>query len=406
MKFQRTTAINKLLALDKRKKIIQGGTWAGKTYGIIPILINKSASLNNKHITVVAETVDAVRKGALKDFKEVMQSTGRWNEDNYHGTNRMYTFPATGSVIEFQAYDTLGKAKAAGKRTDLFINEAQYTTFEIADALIMRTSEDIWLDFNPTFEFWAHTEIMPQDDSCFCLLKYTDNEAIPQTILDELNNKLEKAYHNPQGERKDPNNIKSSYWANWCNVYIDGEVGKLEGVIFENWNTIDSVPPNAQLLGAGMDFGYTNDPTTMIAAYRYNNQIIFDEVIYQKGLGNSDIAGLAKGFGGWIYADSAEPKSIAEIKAYGVRIKAAEKGTDSIRFGINILQELDMVVTNRSANLIKELRHYMWAKDKEGNSTQKPIDAFNHGIDAMRYLAMMVLKKKPASRGLKVKRIS
>lgn len=403
MSFKRTTAINKLLRLKKRKKIIQGGTWAGKTFGIIPVMINKASSYPGKEMTVVCETVPAVKKGPMAIFIKVMQITGRWNEDGWHATDRKYTF-ANGSYIEFQAFDNIGKAKQAGKRTDLFINEAQYVKFEIADALMTRSTEDIWIDFNPTLKFWAHEEVVPQKDAEFLLLKYTDNEACPQTVIDDLQMKLEKAYYNPDGNRKDPANIKNKYWANWCKVYIDGEIGSLEGVIFENWDKIASVPPGAQLLGGGMDFGFTQDPTTLIAAYRWNGKIIFDEVIYRKGLGNGDIAGLAKGFKGMIYADSAEPKSIKDLKAYGLKIKGADKGPDSIRFGISLLQEEEFLVTERSLNLISELMAYCWDTDKHGKQIAKPIDAFNHAIDAMRYFAIMVLKKKGNSIKIRVRK--
>jgi phage terminase large subunit len=406
MAFQRTTAIDKLLDLTKRKKVVQGGTWAGKTYGIVPLLIDKCAALPDKHITIVCQTLDAVRKGPLRDFKNIMQGTGRWIEDSYHGTDRIYTF-ANGSIIEFQAYDSIGKAKAAGKRTDLFINEAQYVSFEIADTLITRTSEDIWLDFNPTYEFWAHTEILTQDDAEFLLLKYSDNEALPLTILEDLKFKLSKAYFNPDADHRDENNIKSAYWANWCKVYIDGEIGSLEGVIFNNWDVVDGIPSEARLIGAGMDFGFTNDPTTLIAAYKYNGQIIYDEVIYETGLLNPDIARLikAEGFKARIYADSAEPKTIETLKrSYKINIEGATKGADSIRFGIQLMQNDNFLVTSRSSNIIRELRAYSWKKKKDGTKDNEPIDAFNHCIDAMRYFCIMTMQTVKKTVRIKARR--
>jgi len=178
-------------------------------------------------------------------------------------------------------------------------------------------------------------------------------------------------------------------------VYGLGLIGNLEGVVFNNWNQVDSVPSDARLLGYGMDFGYTNDPTTMIACYKYNDGYIFDECIYQKGLVNSEIANLIKQQKtAYIFADSAEPKSIAEIKRYGINIKGADKGKGSILYGISLLQEKDFTVTKRSINLIKELRNYRWATDKEGNTTNKPIDSWNHCIDAMRYVAIMLMQNK------------
>jgi len=373
--FKRTTSVSKLLRLTKRKRIIQGGTWAGKTFGILPLLIDKASKYNNKKITVVAETIPAIKEGALDDFKTIMHLTGRWNEDNYNATDRVYRFPATGSRIEFKSFDSVSKAKASGKRTDLFINEGNYISFEIADALMMRTSEKIWIDFNPTVEFWAHTEVLTGNDADFLLLKYTDNEALPETILEELMLKRQKS-------------LTSEYWRNWCRVYIDGEIGSLEGVILTNWKQIDNIPPEAKLIGYGLDFGYTNDPTALTAVYQWNGQRILDEVLYQTGMVNSEIAkAIKKGVPVW--ADSAEPKSIEEIRRLGIDIKAVVKGTDSISFGIQTMQAQEYLVTSNSRNIIKEFRGYAWDKDKTGKTLNKPIDFFNHAIDGIRYHEMM-----------------
>lgn len=386
--FKRTTSVNKLLRLNKRKRIIQGGTWAGKTFGILPILIDKAAKYSNKKITVVAETIPAIKEGALDDFKTIMQLTGRWNENNYNATDRVYRFPATGSRIEFKSFDSLGKAKAAGKRTDLFINEGNYIAFEIADALMMRTSENVWIDFNPTIEFWAHTEVLTGEDAEFLLLKYTDNEALPDTILKELMAKVDKAFFNPAGNWNEPSNIKSHYWANWCRVYISGEIGSLEGVIFTNWKQIDNLPPDAKLIGYGLDFGYTNDPTALTAIYEWNGKRILDEVLYRVGMVNSEIASYIKK-GVPVWADSAEPKSIEEIRRFGINIKPVVKGTDSIKFGIQTMQAQEYLVTSNSREIIKELRAYSWDKDKTGKTLNTPVDDFNHAIDGIRYHEMM-----------------
>ena len=181
-------------------------------------------------------------------------------------------------------------------------------------------------------------------------------------------------------------------------MYGLGLVGNLEGVVFENWQQIDSLPKEAKYLGSGLDWGYTNDPTTLIDCYRYDGKIILNEVIYRTGLLNNDIAKLIKsdGIRRFIYADAAEPKSIDEIKRNGIIIKGAAKGRDSINYGISLLQEHDLVVTKQSTNLIKELRNYTWDTDREGNKLNKPIDNFNHAIDAVRYFAVEVLKNKKA----------
>lgn len=397
--FKRTTAINKLRSLKKRKKVIQGGTSSGKTYGIIPILIDKAAKIPKLKITVVCETIPAAKDGPVDIFKGVMQDTGRWREEGWIGSPMEYTF-ANGSKIQFKAFDSVGKAKASGKRDILFINEGNHIPFEIADALMVR-SKEIWIDFNPDAEFWAHTEVLSEPSSELLILTYEDNEALPPETLEDLFFKMDKAFYNPQGDWDEPKNIKSEYWANWCRVYIKGQIGNLEGVVLNNWKILDNLPPEARYTASGMDFGYTQDPSTLIDRYEWNSKRVYDEVLYQKGLLNADLARAAKqpiqdrtGQSRLIYADSAEPKSIAEIKNYGVQIYPTVKGPDSINFGIQLLQEDDFYVTARSLNTIKELRKYSWDKDKNGQRTGSPIDGWNHTIDPMRYIEMK-LKLKP-----------
>ncbi len=359
--------------MTARKKVIQGGTSAGKTYGIIPILIDKAIKNQRIKITVVAETLPAVKEGALDIFKQVMYDTNRWIEDNWNASSLTYTF-GSGSRMQFKSYDSVGKAKSSGKRDILFLNEANHIAFDIADALMIR-SKETWIDFNPDNEFWVHTEVLPEPNSEFLLLTYYDNEACPNETIEDLELKKQKA-------------LTSEYWANWCRVYIDGEIGNLEGVIFNNWKSIDNLPTDARLLGYGLDFGYSNDPTSIVEIYLYNGQRILNEICYKKGLSNSQIAKLITTKLP-CYCDSAEPKSIDELKSYGIKAYAVTKGNDSINFGIQVMQEQEYLVTSKSVNLIKELRKYAWDKDKKTNEKlNKPIDNYNHAIDAVRYHEM------------------
>ncbi len=374
--FKRTTAINKMLKMTARKKVIQGGTSAGKTFGIIPILINKAIKNNRLKITVVAETLPAVKEGALDIFKSIMFETNRWIESNWNASSLTYTFNS-GSRIQFKSFDSVGKAKSSGKRDILFLNEANHIPFEIADALMIR-SKETWIDFNPDNEFWVHRETLKEPNSEFLLLTYLDNEGCPIETIEDLEIKKEKAK-------------TSSYWANWCKVYIDGEIGSLDGVIFNNWKTIDTIPHDARLLGYGVDFGYTNDPTAIVEVYKWNDKRIVNEICYEKGLTNSQIAKRITTKMP-AYCDSAEPKSIAELKLNGINAIAVEKGTDSIKYGINLMQENEYFVTSQSVNLISELRKYAWDKDKRtGETLNKPIDDFNHAIDSWRYHEMMTI---------------
>lgn len=372
-----------------RKKVIQGGTSAGKTYGIIPVLIDSAAKIPRLKITVVAETVPAVRDGALDIFRNVMIDTGRFVESRLRGSQ--YTF-ANGSVIQFKSFPTIGKAKAAGKRDILFLNEGNHIPFAIADALMIR-SKEIWIDYNPDNEFWAHTEVLTEDNSEYLLLTYKDNEALPEETLEDLKSKMKKAK-------------TSAYWKNWCRVYIEGKIGKLEGQIFTEWKQVDTVPEDAKLIARAIDFGFTNDPTTLVEMYKYNGLPLFHELIYETGLTNGDIARRMKQLGvkrnDIVYADSSEPKSIKEINNHGFTVKGATKGADSVNFGISILQEDPFYITSTSLNLINELRRYAWDRDKLGNLLNKPIDLFNHLIDAMRYIAIIHLGK--GKRKQKIKR--
>ena len=376
--FQTTTAIRKLHALTKRKKVIQGGTSAGKTFGILPILIDRCLRTPNLETSVVSESVPHLRRGAIKDFLKIMMYTNRYRDSQWNRGVLKYTF-TNGSYIEFFSVEQPDKLRGA-RRNVLYVNEANNVPFEAYNQLAIRTSGDIWIDFNPTANFWAHKEVATQKDADFITLTYKDNEALPQTIIEDIESARDKG-------------LTSDYWANWWKVYGLGQVGSLDGVCIKDWKQIE-LPEEARLLCYGMDFGYSNDPTTLIGLYKYNDAYIFDEVIYQKKLLNSDISNLLNthDIKDVIYADSAEPKSIAELKTYRHKVMPCTKGKDSIVYGINLINQNKIFVTSRSKNLIKELQSYTWIKDREGNTVNKPIDAFNHCIDAARYAISSQLK--------------
>lgn len=372
---QRTTAINKILALKRRIKIIQGGTSAGKTFGIIPILIDKATKQSNLEISVVAESIPHLRRGALKDFLKIMKWTNRYFDNRFNKSLLRYEF-ANGSVMEFFSADDSSKLRGA-RRDILYVNECNNITFESYNELSIRTKREVFLDFNPANEFWVHTELKDEHDSDFLILTYKDNEALDQSIVEQI-------------EKNKAKITTSSYWANWWRVYGLGEIGMLEGVVFTNYKIIDNIPKEAKLVGIGMDFGYTNDPTSIIEVYNYNGQRIVNEFVYQTGLLNSDIAKLLPK-NVVVYADSSEPKSIDEIRRYGITIKGVTKGRDSINYGIDIMQSQNYLVTSNSVNLIKELRSYCWDTDKAGKQLNKPQGKNDHAIDALRYHEMETL---------------
>ena len=369
---QRTTAINKILALKRRIKIIQGGTSAGKTFGILPVLIDKAAKKSGLEISIVAESIPHLRRGALRDFLKIMKWTNRFQEERFNKSHLKYEF-ANGSFIEFFSADDASKLRGA-RRDILYINECNNVTFEAYNELSIRTKRCIYLDFNPANEFWVHRELKDEPDADFIILTYKDNEGLDEGIVQQIEKNLLKAK-------------TSAYWRNWWTVYGEGKVGQLQGAVFTNYKTIDKIPEEARLIGIGLDFGYSADPTAIIAVYKYNEQRILDEMTYQTGLLNSDISKiLPKDVP--VYADSAEPKSIADIQRYGITIKGVTKGKDSVNYGIDVMQRQDYLVTSQSTNLIKELRSYCWDKDKTGKQLNKPIDKFNHALDAVRYHEM------------------
>jgi phage terminase large subunit len=226
----------------------------------------------------------------------------------------------------------------------------------------------------------VHTELVGEETTDFVILTYKDNEALDPAIVKEIEKAKEKAK-------------TSSYWENWWKVYGLGQTGLVQGIIFPDWKVIDTLPSEARLLGVGIDFGYTNDPTTAIALYKYNDEYILDELLYQTGLVNRDIYNHLKDIKSIYVADSAEPKSIQELQTFGMNVTGAVKGADSINHGIQLLQGEKIKMTARSINLIKEARNYSWDKDKLGNQIGKPIDTFNHCIDAVRYIATTLIRR-------------
>jgi len=386
--FIRTTVINKISKLSKFIKGIQGGTSAGKTFGILPLLINKASKKPLLEISVVAESIPHLKRGAMKDFKKIMVQTNRWFDERWNATDFKYTF-ANGSIIEFFSADNDAKLRGA-RRDGLYMNECNNMTFHAYTELASRTKEFVYLDWNPTSEFWFHKELMNDSDVDFLIVNYLDNEACPESALNFILKAKEKSK-------------TSKFWSNWYNVYGLGQIGNLEGVIFSDWKQLDKIPLDAKLVGRGMDFGYTNDPTTITDIYQWNNEYIFDERIYRTGLTNPEIwrefKSLAIDNSIYTIADSAEPKSIQELSSLGMKIIGATKGADSIMYGIQRMQENNFYVTSNSLNIIKELRAYTWAVDREGNKLNKPIDNFNHAIDGIRYFFTSKPKAKaPRSR--------
>ena len=367
MLYSLTTATRKIQGLNKRVRAIPGGTSASKTISILLYLIALAQSDKTPTLTsVVAESFPHLRRGAMRDFLNILQTHQYYKDDLWDKTNSVYTFE-TGSQIEFFSVDQPEKVRGA-RRDRLFINEANNIPFSAFEELEVRTKQFVYLDWNPTNSFWYYEEVKhKRDDVEELTLTYKDNEALSKEIIDSIEQRR---------NRKD-----------WWQVYGLGQLGELEGKIYRDWKIIDDIPHEARLERYGLDFGYSNDPSALVAVYYYNGGFILDEVLFQKGMSNKQLADtiLNQTRKGMVIADSAEPKSIDEIRSFGVNSQTAEKGQGSVTQGIQAIQDQRISVTKRSTNIIKEYRNYLWQTDKEGRTINIPEHAWSHSMDAIRY---------------------
>ena len=378
--YQATTALKKVTALNKRIRFVSGGTSASKSISILLWLINYAQSNQNKVISVVSETYPHLKRGVMRDFLSIMSEHGYYDDKRWNRTDSIYMFE-TGSIIEFFSADQPGKVR--GPRRDvLFINEGNNIAYEVYTQLEVRTREIVFVDSNPTHEYWMYTEVMPNNDVDFITLTYKDNEGLEQSIIDAIESR------------------KSN--KNWYKVYGLGQLGEIESRIYTGWTFIDEIPQRARLVSRGLDFGWSVDPAAIIDVYRFEQGFILDEQLYRKGMSNKELALKLSSLDEpdvLVHADSAEPKSIDEIASYGVNIVGAQKGPGSINQGIQFIQGSFIMVTNRSTNLIKEYRNYLWQRDKDEHILNKPEDNFNDCLDASRYaLESYVHTRGPESR--------
>ena len=361
---------------EQRIIVEQGGTRSGKTYNILLYIIFGYCLQNTgKTISIVRKSFPSLRGSAMRDFYDIIKQYELYDESWHQKTTSEYYL--NGNLIEFVSLDQPQKIR--GRKRDLcFINEGNELYYEDFFQLNIRTTERIIIDYNPSEEFhWIYDKLIPRDDCDFYKTTYLDNPFLDQTLIDEI-------------ERlKD---IDDVYWK----VYGLGERAQARSVIFR-FDTLSKIPPDAKLISYGLDFGYSNDPTALVEVYQWGeDSLVFNELIYETGLTNQNIASNMKALEidkyTPVWADSAEPKSIDEIHRWGFNVKPTSKGKDSLMVGIDLLRRYKLFWTEKSNNGIKEMRNYKWVEDKDGKLLNRPVDAFNHLIDALRYGAYMALK--------------
>ena len=359
----------------------QGGTSSGKTFAIIQVLFCLAIAEDKQVITVVGQDIPNLKAGALRDAQKIYDDEPAIQQQvkSINKTDRLFEVH-NASVIEFKSYDDWQDAKS-GKRDYLFVNEANGIHYTIYTELALRTRKRIFIDYNPNASFWVHDQVLGQPEVQLIISDHRHNPYLPQAQRDKI-------------ERTRATDEES--WK----VYARGLTGKVSGLVLSNWVLCDDIPREAGLLACGLDFGYTNDPSACLQVFRLNGELWLHEVLYETYLTNPAIAarlqaaGISKNM--LIIADSAEPKSIDELRHLGWNMTGADKGPGSINNSIDILKRYRLNVTRSSINLRRELERYCWKTDSSGRNLNQPVDHSNHLIDPLRYVALMRLGTRPS----------
>ena len=370
-----TTGILYKANLDAKEDIVvnQGGTSSGKTYSILQVLFTHAVSQPNLVITIAGQDIPNLKAGALRDAITIWSSSEELKQlvKEYNKSDRIFTFQS-GSIIEFKSYDDAQDAKN-GKRDYLFINEANGVRYDVFNELYMRTKVKTYIDYNPNEAFWVHEQLLGKPNVKLLISDYRHNPFIDSKLVEKIEN------------LKD---VDIELWK----VYARGMTGKIEGLVFRNYNRCGQIPVEATLIGYGLDFGFTNDPSACVGVWRYNGELYIKEFVYERQLTNPMLADKLKEQGiTSVIADSSEPKSIQELFNCGINASGVKKGADSVRAGLNILKAFKMNITNDSTNLLRELASYKW-KQKNGEMLNEVIGMNDHAIDALRYVALTYLQ--------------
>ncbi len=364
-----------LLETDKKIIVEQGGTRSGKTYNILIWLIFYYCPDNkNKTITICRKTFPSLRASVMRDFIDILRSYEMYREESHNKSSSEYIL--YGNLIEFISLDQPQKVRGR-KRDLLFINEANELFWEDWQQLLFRTKEKVILDYNPSDEYhWIYDKVIPRDDCAFFKTTYLDNPFLGESIKQEIERLKE---------------TDEQYWQ----IYGLGIKGITKSTIFRYLEVME-IPEQAKFLSYGMDFGYTNDPTTLIGIWIDGYNLYAKEYLYRTLMTTTDINNFLREMNinrELIWADSAEVRLIDELRRMGWNIRPSIKGRDSINAGIDLLKRYKIHLTKDSNNAIQEFRNYKWQEDRNGKMINKPIDNHNHLVDALRYGTYSILSK-------------
>lgn len=354
-------------AVQSGYKIVsaQGSSRSSKTYNILIYLLSYILA-NKKSLSIVRKTLPALKGSVFRDFKEIMQDKFKiWDNRCMNKSEMVYTFP-NGSFVEFFSTDDEQKIRGR-KRNILYCNEANEISFLEWQQLIMRTTDFSIVDYNPSFsdEHWL-CELNKDTRTYHFISTYKDNPFLEQTIIDEIESLEHK---------------NKVLWT----VYGLGLQAMAEGLVFPEFEIIDEFPANAKQVAAGLDFGYSSDPTAIVKCGILDGRLYLDEQCYRTHMLTSEIIKELKKLGLFVYADSADPRLIQEIANAGIIIFPADKYKGSVMGGLFKMMEYKLCVTKRSVNYIRELKNYVYEQNKDGKFINQPIDAYNHLIDGTRY---------------------
>jgi len=356
--------------------INQGGTSSSKTYSILQCLFS-IAIRERCDILVVGQSIPNLKVGALKDAIDIVANSEQLQQlvVSFNKTDRIYDF-VSGSTMHFKSFQDFQDAKS-GKRDYSFFNEVNGIPKPIFDEIYLRTRKRTWVDYNPNEEFWIH-DYIGKEGVKFLRTWHEHNPFLSQKIRDKIEGLKE---------------IDEDLWK----VYARGMTGKIEGLVFRKWKQATDVPEGAEYIGSGLDFGFTNDPSASVDVYKSDGNLYVKESLYRTGLTNQDLAKELDRTNRYV-CDSAEPKSIEELRRAGLKVEPANKGKDSINSSIDILKQYQIYLIGE--NLVKEFKSYKWKVDKKTNNpTNEPVDFMNHLIDALRYVALNRIANKRGHRG-------